>query len=298
MEKDNPVSHGKSLHFKSAICCHERTIFTLPPTAPKPDIQTLATKKYIPKAMSHGNLLQRIRDKQIKILTFLSDGEVYTTMKNTSHLLRLGERQTQHTLSCMVRDKLLKVEVLIDGTRIYGMTALGAEYLNSELPFKVLQLGKTNIKTVPHHLLSQWVRIQMIDYDANDWVAGKLLFGTKFFSNVPDGYFRHKEKKVAVEIELTLKYGDSFKIVLKNYCDDLGAMDDATAKLHLVIYFTPHFDKVQEGIRKFVPAELQSRFFVMRLDTNIKPYNRHELNFLDDDLYDFVRQIRRVRRDE
>jgi hypothetical protein len=288
MENDNPVSHDKSLHLNSAICCHDRIIFTAPLTEPKPVLQTLAKKKFIPRAMSHANLQQRIDEKKIKILTFLADGEVYTTMKIASHLLRLGVRQTQHTLSCMVRDKLLKFEDLEDGTRIYGMTGLGREFLNSDLPFKVLQIGKTNIKTVPHHLLSQWVRIEMGLYGAENWVAGKMLFGSKFFRNVPDSVFTYRNKTIAVENEVTLKYGDPFKTVLQNYCDDFGEMDDLSAILHQVIYFTPHFDKVREGIKKFVPIELQSRFFVVRLDLKITPFKSNEGRFLDDDLQNFL----------
>lgn len=292
IDPQHPALPARPSKCLNLICCHKPTVLTVRPIGSEPVLKTLAKKKFIPNRMSHSDLELRIHYKRIKILTFLSDGEVYTTMKIISHLLRLGVRQTQHTLGCMVRDKLIKFEILEDGTRIYGLTSYGGAFLNSDLPFKVLQIGKTKIKTVPHHLLSQWVRIEMSLYGAENWIAGKLLFGSKYFSNVPDSVFTYRNKTFAIEVEINVKYGDSFKAVLQNYCADFGAMDDLSAILHQVIYFTPHVEKIREEIKKFVPVELQSRFFVMELDLKISPFKSNNGRFLDDDLHIFLNQVK------
>lgn len=65
---------------------------------PKP----LAKRKFVLPKISNKAKTARIHEKYIHVLSF-TDGEVWTVMKVLSHVLRLGERQTQKTLSDMCK---------------------------------------------------------------------------------------------------------------------------------------------------------------------------------------------------
>lgn len=282
------VIPGHHIHFKpSELTFNLREIFEAQPVVPENKPSSGRTK-FVPEPMSHAEINQCIHDKIFRVLAFLADGEIWSSVKVLSHLLRLGEGQTQATIRKMVRDKLLKTEKLIDGRRIYGIAPAGAAYLNSDQPCRIFSLGKTKPTIVDHHLLSQIVRIEMERaYGAKDWIAGKILFRKKFYTNIPDGVFFIKYKKIAVEIELTRKY-ETFKAILNNYCNDLGPVNDPEAGLHQVIYFSPHDDFVRRKINEFVPKEFRDQFFVCPLNTRIDPHRHDEITFDNNELNNFL----------
>ncbi len=246
------------------------------------DKQPLAKKKFIPPTRTHQEIKKRIQQKNNTTLHFLGSGEVWTTMKMVSHLLELGIRQTQSTLSHMVRDNLLKTEGLGGGLRIYGITPLGLAHINKAGTCPAFSLGKTIPRTTDHHLIIQKVRIELEKhYQAENWVTGKTLYKNKLFKSIPDALFTHRSRFFAVEGELNVKSRQRMKEVLKNYYTNFFDLDDPLCPLHFVIYFTPHVKAVQSLINEFVPIEHRRRFRVIHIDTEIQSYRKEERHYLD-----------------
>ncbi len=250
------------------------------------DKQPLAKKKFIPPTRTHQEIKKRIQEKHILTLSFLGSGEVWTTMKMVSNLLQLGVRQTQTTLSHMVRDNLLKTESLSGGLRLYGISPLGLAYINKAGTCPAFSLGKTIPRTVDHHLVIQKIRLELEKYyGAENWVTGKALYKLKLFKNIPDALFTHRHRYFAIESELNVKSRQRMKEVLKNYCTGFYDLNDPLCPLHYVIYFTPHVEAVRDLIDEFVPAEFRRRFLVIHTDEEIKPYQIEERHYLDTDLH-------------
>jgi hypothetical protein len=251
---------------------------------PKPKIEN----RYALPSLPHDQICNRVHEKRVKVLTFLADGEIFSTMKILSHVLELSVRQTQATLAGMVDDGFLKFDD-IDGLRLYGITPTGHAYLQTTKPGRAFEIGKTHRSTITHHLVSQKIRIELVKYyDVQDFVPGKLLFKSTELQNVPDGLFRVRRKKVGNEIELTVKSAKNMKVVLGNYSDYLGEINDETAYLHKVVYFTPYVKPVTELINRFVPPELRRQFFVCHTSTEILPHRKEVFHTLDKGLYHFL----------
>lgn len=232
---------------------------------------------------------RRMKEKRTDILRFLASGEVWTIARIVSHILRLSLRQTQETLCRMVDDKLLKVEALANGLRLYGITPTGLATVNALDTGKAFQLGKTPLSTVTHHLLCQKSRIELERYyEVTDWVPGKMMYGKKHFKKVPDSAFKFQKKSLAGEVELHLKSSKRAKEVFKNTEHDLGSFDDPMTLLHQVIYFTPHPQGMQRLIDQYVSPEFKHRFLVCKIDTNIEPYDDNKTRYLNQDLYQFL----------
>ncbi|NOU00075.1 MAG: hypothetical protein HOO95_00660 [Gallionella sp.] len=250
------------------------------------DAQPLAPKKYIPAKSSHQDIKKRIQEKKTLALDFMGSGEVWTTMKMVSHILELGVRQTQATLSHMVRDNLLKTESLAGGLRIYGISPLGLANINATGTCPALSLGKTIPRTTDHHLVIQKIRLELEKhYQAENWVTGKTLYKNKLFKSVPDALFTHRGRIFAVEGELNVKSRQRMKEVLKNYYTNFFDLNDPLCPIHYVIYFTPHVGAVRDLINEFVPIEFRRRFRVIHIDTEIQSYRKEERHYLDTDLH-------------
>ena len=249
------------------------------------DVQPLAPKKYIPAKSSHQDIKKRIQEKKTLALDFMGSGEVWTTMKVVSHILELGVRQTQATLSHMVRDKLLKAEDLGGGLRIYGISPLGLANINATGTCPAFSLGKTIPRTTDHHLTIQKVRLELTKhYEAENWVSGNALYKNRLFKNIPDAFFTHRGRYFAVEVELNVKSKQRMKEVLKNYCEDLHDLNDPLCTLHYVIYFTPSVEAIRSLIDEFVPLNLRRRFLVIYTDEEIQPYKKSGIHYLNNDL--------------
>jgi hypothetical protein len=244
-------------------------------------------KKFVPKPMPHKAIKERIRQKWILVLVFLA-GEVWSSMKILSYILKLGVRQTQKTLADMVLEKILKYEVLPGGERIYGITEKGLAYINCDVDCRAFELGKTPKDTVDHHLLSQKIRIELTRHGATDWVPGKALYKRRLFKRVPDGVFTYCTYVVATETELHVKTEKRMKEILNDYVEDLRQIDNGKAYLHKIIYFTPFPVRIQKFIDDLVPGELKGRFLVIFLDCDIRPFLPNELYFFDKKIMEFL----------
>lgn len=243
----------------------------------------LAKRKFVLPKISNKAKTARIHEKYIHVLSF-TDGEVWTVMKVLSHVLRLSERQTQKTLSDMCKSKLMKHENLDKCTRVYGITAAGRAYLKNDSTYKTHQLGKTVRGTVDHHVLCQIARVELTRNGARDWVPGKVLFKNKFFNKIYDGLFFYgaQNRTGGLELERTPKSKQRAAEVFKNHVADLGGTDECEELLHVIIYFTPYPQAIQDFINQFVPTHLRARFLVLYMDDNlenIKPYKPNELYF-------------------
>jgi hypothetical protein len=253
--------------------------------------QPLAKRKFVLLKITNKAKTARIREKYTLVLTFL-DGEEWSVMKVLSHVLKLSERQTQKTLSDMCKSKLLKAEGLDKCTRLYGITPMGRAYLNNGSTNKTHQLGKTVKSTVDHHVLCHVARIELTRNGARDWVPGKLLFKNKFFNKVYDGLFSYgaQNRTGGMELERTPKSSQRAIEVFKNHVADLGGTDECEELLHVIIYFTPYPQAIQDFINKYVPSHLRGRFLVLFMDDdlqNIKPYQPNELYFDNDEISKF-----------
>ena len=250
------------------------------------DPQPLAKQKFIPPVATHKEIKKRVKEKHTSILHFMGSGEVWTTMKILTHILGLGVRQTQATLSHMVRDKLLKAEDLSKELRIYGISPTGLAYINKTGECPAFSLGKTIPRTTDHHLTIQKVRIELTKhYEAEGWVTEKSLHKAKLFKNIPDAFFTHRGRYFAIEVELNVKSRQRMKEVLKNYHTNFYDLNDPLCPLHYVIYFTPSVDTIRQLIDEFVPPNLRRRFLVVHVDKEIQPFKKEERHYLNNDLF-------------
>lgn len=236
----------------------------------------------------HQEILQRQREKQTEVLTFLVDGEVYSSMRVLSWLLKLEVRQAQTTLSGMTAQKLLVAEDLAPGTRIYGISREGAAFISPAEAFRIFCSGKTSPLTLNHRLLCQLIRIELTEFfHAEFWVAEKILIKERKFPNIPDGVFYIDDLTFAIEVELTLKTAQDQAKVLAVYCEMLCEVPDPGAWVNRVIFFTPHVDAMVERINKSVPDRLRHCFYVQHLVPGIVPY-RSGTYFLNPNLFMFI----------
>jgi len=222
--------------------------------------------------MPHRSVKARIYQKTVLVLELLAD-EPFSSARILSHVLRLGNRQTQATLAAMAGKKLIQVEVLPDGNRVYGITSTGLAYINCDSG-KPFESGKVHLATIPHTLLTQKIRLDLISYGASGWSSRRELYKRKFFTQVPDAAFRCGASAFvyAAEIELNIKSAKRAKDVFINYVQDMGDFDEPYTLLHFVIYFTPYPSAIRKFIDLYVPEHLRDRFYVHQIDFNIPFY--------------------------
>lgn len=240
------------------------------------------------KTLSHQEILDIKKKKYVGTLEFLGNGEVYSSMRVLSWLLKLEQRQMQATLASMSFEKLLQPEDLEPGKRIHGITRQGEEFIRPTGVFRLFSTGKTSPRTLLHRLLCQQIRIQLEKfYDAECWISEKILFEKRTYPNVPDGVFTYMHLQVAMEVELSFKTIEDQKNVLQGYCDILSETDKSKEKISKVIFFTPEIERLVERINKYVPDEFKHCFFVQYIQPFVMTYKSGSY-MLNSDLLNFL----------
>ena len=242
--------------------------------------------KFIPKPMPYDSVIARVEEKQTLVLVFLAD-EIWSTVKILSHVLQLSTRQTQKTLSDMFKFNYLKVEVLTNNTRLYGISPTGLAKINSDSG-RSFQIGKTPLSTVTHHLYCQKIRIMLEAHCTKEWTSGKNLYKKGLFVNVPDGAFLWKGGEIigVIEAELNIKSEKRMKDVFNFQAEDLGP--NGNDRLDRILYFTPYPNQIRKLIEKLVDPELRRYYLVIKLSTAIHAFDPNQPIVLNDEIIHFL----------
>jgi len=239
-------------------------------------------------ARPHQEILQLKKQKCVGILEYLASGEVHSSMRVLTWLLKLEERQTQATLSGMSAEKLVLPEDLGLAGRIYGIIQYGGDFIYPTKVFRFFSSGKTSSLNLNHHWLCQLVRIQLQHfYEIKYWIPEKVLLKERKFPNIPDGVFDFDGLRFCIEVELSPKLLSAQESILKTYCDMLCEVPDPGAWANRVIFFTPFVDLMVERINEYARDEFKHLFFVQFLDPVVLSYKRGSY-LLNDDLLKFL----------
>lgn len=141
------------------------------------------------------------------LLQFLSSGEVYTSAMLAAQLLACSTSSADRTLSILMRDGCLKSEIHLVNSRylrIWGITPHGLG-LVGKFDARYFELGKTNSAYIPHHLDTQFARLNAEGNGWKNWEPGKILHGMGL-EKVPDALASSPDgRRVAVEVERHIK---------------------------------------------------------------------------------------------
>lgn len=252
------------------------TIFDNPelPDENPGDKKPLGKNRFALLRKTHAAINNRVQQKEQLVVDFIGVGEVYSTKNILSHVLKLGERQTQVTLANMVKKNLLLPESLSPSIKIYGLTATGAALVRNPEHCRTLQVGKTVLNTVQHHILTQKFRLAFESTDATNWIPGKLMYQNKFnpLKNVPDASFVRGGQLYAVEIEIHLKTEKRYREIFQKYVEDMDDTEHGKPVLWMVYYFTKHVYALNQLLDRLVPPKYRDRFRVLVRDFEIHPY--------------------------
>jgi hypothetical protein len=184
-------------------------------------------------------------EKQSKVLSFLLE-ERFSTATVLALLLKMTPNGVHRTLLKMEKEGLIKphtvdFELSAWNLKIWGLMpkgALLAADMDEDLNF--FEVGRTKPITIAHSLALQRVKVIAL---SNGWVgwesSSKMLKkaneNRSTWIQVPDAVSRSpKDRKVAVELERTVKTPKRYVEILANYAEmmSMGIIDE-------VIYVCP-----------------------------------------------------------
>ena len=173
----------------------------------------------------------------------------------------------------MIKKNLLVSESLSPNVKIYGLTATGAAWVSNP-HCRILQIGKTVLNTVEHHLITQKIRLDFELTGATNWIPGKLLYQNKLnpLKNTPDASFMRRDQLYAVEIEIHIKSEKRYREIIKKYVQDMDDAEYGKPVLWMVYYFTKHVYALNQVLDRLVPPKYRDRFRVLARDLKIHPY--------------------------
>ncbi|MFW1817461.1 MobC family replication-relaxation protein [Acinetobacter guillouiae] len=224
-------------------------------------------------------------EKQSKVLSFLLE-ERFSTAAVLALLLKMTPNGVHRTLLKMEKEGLIKphtvdFELSAWNLKIWGLTPTGALLatdMNENLKF--FEVGRIKPITIAHSLALQRVKVLSLSYGWDHWESSSRMLKTANESRstwiqVPDAVARSpKGRKVAIELERTVKTPKRYVEILANYAEmiSVGVIDE-------VIYvcpeqLTPRLERLFHRIEKIIfkgkliptPAGLLERFYFISCD--------------------------------
>jgi len=219
-------------------------------------------------------------EKEIKILSFLLE-EGYSTAKVLAQFLKMTPNGVQRTLRKMETNDLIKAhtvdfELSSWNLKIWGLTPTGTLLATPEdEKFKFFEVSRVKPITIAHSLALQRVKVLAVSQGWVDWQSSSKMLQNANLSRstwlqVPDAVaMSPKGRKIAIELERTVKTPKRYVEILANYAEMLSSGIIAE-----VIYICPEniakrlerlFHRIEKIIfrRKVIPVPegLLKRFY-------------------------------------
>lgn len=188
--------------------------------------------------MSYKN---RREEKEKLILKFLKS-EGFSTRKILGELLKVSRTSISRTLKSLERRGLLMesdVNFCFDqrSPSLWGLTPTGAFEATEDGKYRHFDPNKVSEITIRHELAIQSTKIKAIHLGWNEWLGGrelrKLAVAERKLKNagginslvwlqIPDAFaVSPKGRKIAFEIERTIKTSERYEEIFKSYCQML-----------------------------------------------------------------------------
>ena len=224
-------------------------------------------------------------EKQSKVLSFLLE-ERFSTATVLALLLKMTPNGVHRTLLKMEKEGLIKphtvdFELSAWNLKIWGVTPTGALLaadMDEDLNF--FEVGRTKPITIAHSLALQRVKViplsnSWIEWERSSKMLKKANESRSTWIQVPDAVARSpKGRKVAIELERTVKTPKRYVEILANYAEMLSS--DVIAE---VVYICPEniakrlerlFHRIEKIIFRGkaipVPKGLLKRFYFVTYD--------------------------------
>lgn len=173
---------------------------------------------------------ERIEEKQNIVLGFLAQ-EVFSTSEILGQLLNLSRTATYKTLKLMEKRDLIRMypieyELAQRGKQtIWGLTPKGALLATDLNDFQVdfYEAGRIATSTMAHSIAIQRVKVTGLHKGWTDWLSSRKLrqIATKDkmkWLQIPDALATSPHaKRIAFEIEKTIKTPKRYQVILSNY---------------------------------------------------------------------------------
>mgnify|MGYP003604123330 FL=1 len=224
-------------------------------------------------------------EKERKILSFLLE-EGYSTAKILAQFLKMTPNGVQRTLRKMEANDLIKAhtvdfELSSWNLKIWGLTPSGTLLATPEdEKFKFFEVSRVKPITMAHSLALQRVKVLALSQGWSEWESSsKMLQNANLnrstWLQVPDAVaMSPKGRKIAIELERTVKTPKRYVEILANYAEMLSSEIIAE-----VIYICPEniakrlerlFHRIEKIIFRGkaipVPEGLLKRFYFVTYD--------------------------------
>ena len=219
-------------------------------------------------------------EKQAKVLSFLLE-EGYSTAIVLAEFLKMTPNGVQRILRKMEANELIKAHT-VDfelgpwNLKIWGVTPTGALLATPEdEQVKFFEVGRVKLITMTHSLALQRVKVLALSQGWSEWESSSKMLQNANLSRstwlqVPDAVaISPKGRKIAIELERTVKTPKRYVEILANYAEMLSS--DVIAE---VIYICPEniakrlerlFHRIEKIIFRgkaiSVPEGLLKRFY-------------------------------------
>lgn len=189
--------------------------------------------------MTYAEKMATNANKKKLILDFLASGEVYTTASILQSLLQLSQPRVLSVLKTMEADGSIKSEshlVASRQTHIYGITAHGCA-IADQIGMPFFERGRTNSAYISHRIDAQKMRLKA-ENQGWRWIPERalILIDKNKIKKIPDALCLNSDKKrVAIEIERTVKEWKRYASILVEYLKEINA-----GRIDYVYYISPN----------------------------------------------------------
>jgi len=196
--------------------------------------------------MSHAEKIERRDDKQNRILQFLADFEVFSTVAIVAQLLSVSQSSSRRTLEQLVKAGLLVSEIHFNNTagtiRIYGITSAGLLVADAEADSPYFELKKVNSNFIVHKTATQLLRIQFENMNGV-WTSERKIRVSnrgKSLKKIPDAMceihlndLRVPGPALLIECEINVKTAKRMKPIFSELLHTIEINEKADAVLYL-----------------------------------------------------------------
>lgn len=173
----------------------------------------------------------RRAEKERIVRTFLKD-EGFSTNKLLGELLNISRTGTFITLKGLEKRGILKqakvsYELGSGSPCLWGLTRTGAFLATEDGRYTHFDINRVSEITIRHELAVQRVRIKAYHLGWGEWLGGrelrkKAVAERSKWLQVPDAFaVSPKGRKVALEVERTVKTPKRYEEILSNFCQML-----------------------------------------------------------------------------